>query len=523
VRRTLLSIAAGLAVLVPAAPAAATPGTLRVGFSDDSAMRAYPASASVAVDAGFSFARVFIGWSDIATRRPARPRDPNDPAYDWSAVDANLAPYAGSHLEIIGQLWLTPSWASGNLSPKDYPLAPADFEDFAYAAALRYPQIHTWMPVNEPNNPTSVERVTIAAYEPMLRAAYAGIKSAAPGAAVVAGPLARWLGNPTTDAWLWATRLVQDGVPMDAFAVNPYPEWNLPMQERSASRIDIWDLPALARLVGVPVIVGEFGWTTEIVSESQQAAWLADAIRVARCTPGLASFTIWGFHDHPQGPGDPPGNDTWGHYGLLRADGAPKPSLAAVEQAMREPLDCVAVGAAAGAPIGWTPLAEADVVQTAREGPVGVLARAAAGSSATGGKGASQLDVSDAFSRALAIARAGPLSLPRSRPQLLRVAWVARQWRAIIRVRTPVAASARVEQLRKGRPSLLVRRILPPRALASGIRRVPLGRGLPRDRLLVVRVICRAANGSSVTLARSFVTRVPGAAALRTPLATVRR
>jgi hypothetical protein len=521
VRRTLLSIAAVLAVLVPAVPAAAAPGTLRIGFSDDSAMRAFPASAPVAVDAGLSFARVFIGWSDVATRRPLHPRDPNDPAYDWSSVDANLAPYAGTHLEIVAQLWLTPAWASGNPSPKDYPLAPADFGDFAYAAALRYPQIHTWMPVNEPNSPTSVERDTVAAYEPMLRAAYAGVKAAAPEDAVVAGPLARWLGNPETDAWLWATRLVQDGVPMDAFAVNPYPEWNLPMSERSASRIDIWDLPALARLVGVPVIVGEFGWTTEIASESQQAAWLADAIRVARCTPGLASFTLWGFHDHPQGPGDPPGNDTWGHYGLLRADGSPKPSLATVEQAMREPLDCAAVGAAAGAPSGWTPLAEADVVLTARDGPVGVLSRAATASSATG-RSASQLDVSDAFSRAVAIALANPLNRPGSRPQLLRVAWIARQWRAIIRVRMPVAASARVERPRKGKRALLVRRILPPRALGSGLRRVPLGRGLPRNRLLVVRIICRAANGSSVALARSFVTRVPVAAATRSSVATGR-
>jgi hypothetical protein len=237
----------------------------------------------------------------------------------------------------------------------------------------------------------------------------------------------------------------------------------------------------------------------------------------------LASFTIWGFHDHPQGPGDPPGNDTWGHYGVLRADGSPKPSLATVEQAMQEPLDCVAVGAAAGAPVGWTPLAEADVVLTARDGPVGVLSRAAAGSSANGGKNASQLDVSDAFSRAAAIARANPLSRPGSRPRLVRIAWIARQWRAIIRVRTPVVASARVERPLKGRRTLLVRRILPPRALASGLRRVPLGRGLPRNRHLVLRIICRAANGSSVALVRSFVTRVPIAAATRTSLATVRR
>jgi hypothetical protein len=512
VRRTLLSTAAVLALLVTATPAVAQPGTLRVGFSDDSAMRAYPAAASVAVNAGLSYTRVFIGWSDVATRQPANPRDPNDPAYDWSSVDANLLPYAGTGLEIVAQVWLTPAWASGNLSPKDYPLVPADFGDFMYAAALRYPQIHSWMPVNEPNSPTSVERVTIAAYEPMLRAAYAGVKAAAPADAVIAGPLARWLGNPQTDAFVWATRLVQDGVPMDAFAVNPYPEWNLPIGQRSASRIDIWDLPAIARLVGVPVIVGEFGWTTEIATENQQALWLADAIRVARCTPGLASFTLWGFHDHPQGPGDPPGNDTWGHYGVLRADGSAKPSLGAVEQAMKEPLDCAAVGVAAGAPAGWTPLAEADVVITVSAGSGGLLSRVTATSANAGARSASQVDVADAFTRALAIALAHPFAGPGARPQILRIAWIARQWRAILRVGTPVVASARVERPRTGRRALLVRRILPPRLLAAGIRRVPLGRGLPGNRRLVVRIICRAANGHSVALARSFVTHVPIAA-----------
>src|SRR5262249_26319887 len=168
---------------------------------------------------------------------------------------------------------------------------------------------------------------------------YAAVKAANPADQVVAGSTSRDLGDPgdPRDAWTWARTLAADGMPMDGYAVHPYPNWTQPISERGDRRLDIWDLPLLASIVHVPVMAMEYGWSTAVISEERQAEWLSDAIRVARCTPGLTRFTLWGFHDHP-GPGTTDG-DQWGKFGLLREDGTPKPALAAVETARHEDPD----------------------------------------------------------------------------------------------------------------------------------------------------------------------------------------
>ncbi len=45
--------------------------------------------------------------------------------------------------------------------------------------------------------------------------------------------------------------------------------------------------------------------------------------------------------------------DPWVRYGWLDATGQPKPVFHAAFDSLRLPLDCAAVGAAAGAPAGW--------------------------------------------------------------------------------------------------------------------------------------------------------------------------
>jgi hypothetical protein len=493
----LVAICSSLA-LVPTSPAA----TVSFGFSDDAAMVAFPGSAPLAVSAGMSYARVFIPWSEIATQRPADARDPNDPAYDWSDLDRKLAPYAGTGLDVMAQIWMTPAWANGGLPPTRYPFDPNDFGDFAYAAALRYPQIHWWMPVNEPNLPDSAQPTSLFSYEAMLRAAYTNVKLADPGAQVVAGPLAHVLGNPDTDAWNWATKLAADHVPMDAFAVNPYPGWTAPISERSATRFDIWDLPALWRLVGVPVIVAEYGWTTELVTEQEQASWLGDAIRVARCTPGLLRFTLWGFHDHP---GDPKaavdGSDNWTHFGLLHADGTAKPALGAFEQALAAPLDCVAVGKAAGAPPGWTPLAQASTVAVATPGLSsldGPLAGLSPGSLSGGGGGS--LATSNVEKQ---LAPVGGVAM---RARLIRLGRSKGIWWASVATDVAARVGARVDRL-ASRGAQLVRSVAKPRRAQTGIRRISLGRLRAGSRFRL-RLAFQPARGSVVALMRVF--RSPG-------------
>ena len=80
-------------------------------------------------------------------------------------------------------------------------------------------------------------------------------------------------------------------------------------------------------------------------------AALAEAIELARCTPGLGGFVFWGFHDHPVPLGVTP--DPWVRFGWLDAAGQPKPVYLAAFDALRVPLDCTAVARAAGAPAGW--------------------------------------------------------------------------------------------------------------------------------------------------------------------------
>ena len=160
---------------------------------------------------------------------------------------------------------------------------------------------------------------------------------------MAAGNLARYR-DAGRDPAAWAAKLHADGVPMDLFGIHPYPLRRAPLSVRDPlNRIDLLDVPALARFAGVPVIVSEFGWSSDDAGDDNQAQWTAQAIEVARCTPGLAGFVFWGFHDHPVPPGVAP--DPWVRFGWLDATGQPKPVFQAALDALRAPLDCTAVGA----------------------------------------------------------------------------------------------------------------------------------------------------------------------------------
>ncbi|MEO9176752.1 MAG: Ig-like domain-containing protein [Gaiellales bacterium] len=334
---------------VVVADASAAPLTFAI--SDDAAQRAFPSELTSAKAIGIGAARAYVGWADVATRRPVHPRDPADPAYDWAQADADMARYQAAGLAVWIAFWRTPSWASGTANPAAWATNPQDLEDFAFAVATRYPQVDVFIDWNEPNVTMYATPNTIAAYEPMARAVYAGVKAAHPGAEVIAGNLARYRDNGR-DPVLWATALRADQVPMDAFGIHPYPDVDEPLADRSPrTRIDLFDVPALARIVGVPVAVTEFGWSSQLAGLANQASWTAQAIDVARCTPGLSQFVFWGFHDHPVPAGQTP--DPWVTYGWLDATGAAKPVYTAAAAALAGTPDCTTIGEASGAPAGW--------------------------------------------------------------------------------------------------------------------------------------------------------------------------
>jgi Bacterial Ig domain len=338
-------------VIVGAAFSASDPNAVTFAISDDAAQRAFPAELGSARGIGIDAARTYVGWADVATRRPARPRDPSDPAYSWAQADADVARYGAAGLAVWIAFWRTPAWASGSSDVAVWPQHASDLGDFAFAVAKRYPQVKVFMDWNEPNLKTYAKPNTIAAYEPMARAVYAGVKAASPSAEVIAGNLGKYRDNGR-DPVLWATTLRADGVPMDAFGIHPYPDVAKPLSGRAPrSRIDLFDVPALARIVGVPVAVTEFGWSSLLAGADNQAAWTAQAIDVARCTPGLSQLVFWGFHDHPVPAGQEP--DPWSTYGWLDPAGAPKPVYATGAAALSGTPDCSTIGQSAGAPAGW--------------------------------------------------------------------------------------------------------------------------------------------------------------------------
>ncbi|MDX6617879.1 MAG: polysaccharide biosynthesis protein PslG [Gaiellales bacterium] len=358
----LAHILLSLLALMGAGPGDAGPAALRdattanpagvpFAISDDAAQRAFPSELLAANAVGLSAARTYVDWSAIATQRPAEPRNPADPAYDWTALDADVARTRHSGLAVQLAFWRVPAWANGGLAPNAWPLNPQDLGDFAYAVALRYPRARLFYDWNEPNSRIFAAPNTVEAYEPMARAVYAAVHAANPGAQVAAGNLARYR-DAGRDPAAWAAKLHVDGVPMDLFGIHPYPLRRAALAVRDPlDRIDLLDVPALARFAGVAVIVSEFGWSSDDVGLEQQAQWTAQAIEVARCTPGLAGFVFWGFHDHPVPAGV--AADPWVRFGWLDATGQPKPVFQSALEALRIPLDCTAVGRAAGAPAGW--------------------------------------------------------------------------------------------------------------------------------------------------------------------------
>jgi hypothetical protein len=304
---------------------------------------------------------------------------------------------------------------------------------------------------------------------------------------------------------------------MDAYAVHPYPNWTQPIGERSDRRMDVWDVPLLQSIVGVPVMAMEFGWSTSVVSEAQQAQWLSEAIEVARCTPGLTRFTLWGFHDHP-GSGDGTGQQ-WGRFGLLREDGSPKPSFAAVTAAMHDPISCAQVAGRVGAPNGWVPSVEASIVPVVSTGAAGGggsdPAPPGSPTATTYGGRATRIGVDmrglpidppgggAGGDSSTAVHAAGPM-----RAAVLGIVRTRRTWWAMVKLGRPMGVGGRLDRVRSGGATQPVRG-LEPQPINAGVHRVRLGT-LPAAASYRVTFTCRVAGMGRLVVKRLFkVSAIP--------------
>jgi hypothetical protein len=293
-----------------------------------------------------------IHWDAIAPTRPANPRNPDDPAYQWGELDRIAAEARSYGIRLAILIQRAPRWANGNRPPIWAPRRARDFADFAYAASRRLPSVRMWMiwgeparaenfrpmPVNKPRGPRLYARI--------LDAAYGALKAADRRNVVIGGMT---LNGGTVMPTLFARYMkLPGGRPprMDLWGHNPFDARFPDLSDdpigrfRGFNDIDTLHLEIRAYYRRghrkVPRLwISEWtiisGRPSSIflnfhVSARQQARWLRAAFRIARRTTYVAGMSWFTLLDQPAAPGS-------ANWGLLRADGRPKPAYGAYRRA----------------------------------------------------------------------------------------------------------------------------------------------------------------------------------------------
>jgi hypothetical protein len=383
--RTKLGLAVAVlvaALLAASAQTASSSRYLRIGIYDE-AQTLYgpiPQTFSLLGQLHVQEIRENVYWGGpygVAQKRPAHPRDPNDPAYHWEIYDRTVD-YAQQYgIHVLFSIYATPSWESGVPSKNVAPKNPTDLRDFAYAAAKRYsgtfmdedgkiiPAVKEWTAWNEPNNPTFLspqfKRVggkwviqSAINYAKICNAVYNGVHSTLqPGERVACGVTApRGNNNPSSSrpsvSPIAFVRAVKKAglARFDAWAHHPY--YAGPTDQPTTKPVTAKGAPATAVTLGnigdlIKVVTQLYGnkriWITEYgyqtnppdtlfgVSWAKQALYLKQAFAIAKKNPRI-DLMLWFLLR------DDPNLDGW-QSGLMTIGGKKKPSFAAFQRLFR--------------------------------------------------------------------------------------------------------------------------------------------------------------------------------------------
>ena len=312
---------------------------------------------SVYHDLGVGIFQMGLNWAAVAPNRPRRARDPRDPAYRWPAdIDYAIAQAARYRMRILLQVSRTPAWANRG-RPDNYPPRDVDrLAAFVIAAARRYPSVHLWMILGEPNrrgnfgslvsaraDASRLTRRQAAAphrYARMLDASYAALKRVSRRNLVIGGNTFTG-GDIAPRLWIENIRLPNGRPPrMDLYGHNPFSwrEPNLanpaddPRNAKASWAIDFSDVGRLGKLVNrnlarrdkrIRLFLSEWMIPTGPDSElgfhttrAVQARWITAGWRIVRRSRFIYALGWIHLFD------DPPGGSM---SGLLDAQGRPKP------------------------------------------------------------------------------------------------------------------------------------------------------------------------------------------------------
>jgi hypothetical protein len=377
--RSVLVVAAAAVALVGAtAQPAESSRYLRIGIYDE-AQTLYgpiPQTFTLLGQLHVQEIRENLYWGGtygVATRRPAKPRDPNDPAYHWTLYDRTVE-YAQQYgIKVLFSIYATPTWESGNTSKNIAPKRFNDLRDFAYAAAQRYsgtfadetgrvlPAVKDWTAWNEPNNPTflapqykrSGSRWLIQSavnYAKICNAIYDGVHATFNANERVACGVTAPRGNnnpnssrPSLSPIAFLRACKKAGLlRFDAWAHHPY--YAGPSDQPTTKPVTAKGAPATAVTLGnigdlIKAVTQLYGnkriWITEYgyqtsppdtlfgVSWAKQALYLKQAFGIAKQNPRIDMMLWFLLKDDPNLNG-------W-QSGLITIGGKKKPAFAAFQ------------------------------------------------------------------------------------------------------------------------------------------------------------------------------------------------
>jgi len=346
--KILLPLVALVALAVPTSAQAAAPGVNLAGAPT-------PDRITEAIDAGAKTARIFALWNAFEPdHRNQYPSNDVNLLNISNTFDAAIKQLNAAGVEPVFVVSEAPAWSNGGSSDvKVPPTDPNDFGDFLKRFAAHNKTVgkvagyEVW---NEPDEndfwhpgPDPIK------YTAMLKAAYAGIKAGDPSAAVVAGPT-------TGNNYSWLDSLYAAGAAgsFDVVAVHTdtacldrapdefYRENGLLARFTFLGYRTVRDTMVAHGDGGKPIWMSELGWSStggsptsctrgmwagqkpSGVTEANQAAYLTKAYACLANDPYVTKADWFTMRDTSSEP-----VDELNHYGLLRTDGSPKPSLSA--------------------------------------------------------------------------------------------------------------------------------------------------------------------------------------------------
>ncbi len=377
--RPRLALVAAVLVAVAGLAATAQPAAgsryLRVGIYDEAQTLYGPVAKTFATfrELHVQEVRLNLYWGGpygVATKRPANPTNPADPAYNWTLYDRTVDYAAQNGVRVLFSIYGTPSWANGGKGVNHAPTKAADLRAFAYAAAQRYsgkfvgsdgdviPAVREWLAWNEPNNPIFLSpqfkrsgRKWIMQspidYARICNAVYSGVHATmisservACGATAPRGNNEPSSSRPSISPIAFLVAAHKAGLKtFDAWAHHPY--YQLPSETPSSpppapangaqpTAVTLGNISVLIKEVthlygNKRIWITEYGYQTNPpdpligVSWAKQAKYLTQAFAIARKNPRIDLMMWFLLKDEPNLGG-------W-QSGLITYGGRQKPSF----------------------------------------------------------------------------------------------------------------------------------------------------------------------------------------------------